>query len=144
MHLMNNPRQVWVHSSQVMYEIIHKYYKLYVTMYEVILYVFYNTHQLQLNHDTRAHSEAMQDTHTILWYTRNYMYYELPLCVGLHAYPPTIFTRSSILHANAYVGCDKHDTTCTSILLPRSCQSQAKLCAQLLIDILVVSTKVNC
>ena len=93
-----------------------------------VLNYIYSTHQLKLKHDTCTHRGHTRYTHMILWYTRNYTYYELPSCIGLHVYPPTIYTKSSILHANTCSGCDKCDATCTSILLPRSHQSHAKLC----------------
>ena len=55
-----------------------------------------------------------------------YMYYELPSCISLHACPKIVCMKISILHVYVRAGCDKHNTTCTSILSPRSRQGQAK------------------
>ena len=81
-----------------------------------------------------------QRPHKILWYTCNFTYYELPLCIGLQACPPPEF---NFTRTHTCAGCNKHVTTSTSILLPRSHQSQAKVHAHLLTDVLIVSAGVN-
>ena len=75
-------------------------------------------------------------------YTRNYTHYQLPSCIGLQASSPPPYTLGCILYTHACSGC--HTRTQSPPVLPQPCDSQIKLCAQPLMNGLIISTGYNC